>query len=145
MIESLLKNCAFDRVKNAEADAATAITDGDILDLQNFDSVCAIALLNDVDVSCVPILKAYTGDEAALGDGAYETNTAGGLTATDTDHDNLLLVLDIVKPGKRYVRFDMTRAGGNLTLDGIVAIRYNARNIPVTQGSDVVDSEINVN
>lgn len=145
MIESLLMNCMIDRVKNAEADAATAITDGDILDLAGFDSVLAIALLNDVDVSCVPTLKAYTGDNSALTDGAYEAVTAGGLTASATDHDNKLLVLDIVKPGKRYVRFDMTRAGGNLTLDGIVAIRYNARNMPVTQGADVIDSDISVN
>jgi len=133
----------IDRVKALEAAAQTAITDGDILDLQGYDSVCAIAILGNVDNGSVPTLKAYCGDAAALGDGAYKTTTATA-TATATSCDNKLLVLDVVKPGKRYVRFDMTRASGNAVVDGIVAIRYNARVVPLTQGSDVIDSDISV-
>jgi hypothetical protein len=145
MIPSLLEACKLDKTSVAAVAAATAITDGDILDMQGFDSVLGIAILGAVDVSSVPTLKAYTGDNAALTDGAYEAVTAGGLTATATDHDNKLLALDLIRPGKRYVRFDLTRADGNAVIDSIIAIRYNARNVPVTQGSDVVDSDINVN
>jgi len=144
MLESLLYAAKFDKTSIAAVAADTAITDGDILDLQGFDSVCGIAILGEVTTASVPTLKAYTGDVAALTDGVYETVTATK-TASGNDTDNTLLVLDVIKPGKRYVRFDLTRASANTVLDGIIAIRYNARTIPVTQGADVADGEISVN
>jgi len=144
MLESLLKAGLIDRVMTAQVAGTSDTLAGDILDLQNCDSVMAIAALGDVTVNAVVSLKAYTGDNAALSDGAYETVYAT-VTATATSADNKLLVLDIVKPGKRYCRFDLVRATANAVVDGIVAIRYNNRVIPVTQGADVVDSDINVN
>lgn len=144
MLESLLNAAKFDKTSVAAVAADTAITNGDILDLQGFDSVCGIAILGEVTTGSVPTLKAFTGNEAALGDGAYEADTATK-TADGNDTDNTLLVLDIVKPGKRYVRFDLTRASANSVVDGIIAIRYNARTVPVTQGADVADSAVSVN
>lgn len=143
-MESLLYGAKFDKTSVAAGAATSAITGGDILDLAGFDSVCAIAILGEVTAASVVTLKAFTGDAAALGDGAYETATATK-TAAGNDTDNTLLILDVVKPGKRYVRFDLTRADQNAVLDGIIAIRYNARTIPVTQGADVANSEISVN
>ena len=55
-----------------------------------------------------------------------------------------LLVLDIVKPGKRYCRFDVVRATANAVIDGVVALRYNNRIIPTTQSADVINSALNV-
>lgn len=143
MIESLLKAAKIDRVMTAQGAGTNDTLSGDILDLQNCDSVIAIAELGDVANTAVVSLKAYTGDNAALSDGAYETLYAT-VTATATSADNKLLVLDIVKPGKRYCRFDIVRATANAVVDGVVALRYNNRVIPVTQGADVVDSELNV-
>lgn len=143
MIESLLKAGAFDKVLVATVAGTADTLTGDILDLQNFDSVLGVAILGDVANTAVVSLKAYTGDNAALSDGAYETLYAT-VTATATSADDKLLILDIVKPGKRYCRFDVVRATANAVVDGVIGIRYNARKIPVTQGSDVVDSEINV-
>ena len=144
MIESLLKAAKFDKVLVATGAGTTDTLTGDILDLADCDSVIGVAVLGDVTINAVVTLKAYTGDEAALGDGAYETVTAT-VTATATSADDKLLVLDIVKPGKRYCRFDLVRATANAVVDGIIGIRYNFRNIPTTQGSDVVDSDVSVN
>lgn len=141
---SLLKAGKIDRVMVAQVAGTDDTLAGDILDLQNCDSVMAIAALGDVANTAVISLKAFTGDNAALSDGAYETVYAT-VTATATSADNKLLVLDVVKPGKRYCRFDLVRATANAVVDGIVAIRYNNRVIPVTQGADVIDSELNVN
>ena len=145
MIQSLLQACKTDKVLVATAAGTGDILTGDILDLVDCDSVRGIAILGDVDVNAVVTLKAYTGDEAALGDGVYETVTAT-VTATAISADNKLLILDVIKPGKRYCRFDLVRAGAaNAVVDGIIADRYNYRSIPVTQPSDVVDSDISVN
>jgi hypothetical protein len=144
MIESLLKAGMFDKVLVATAAGTSDTLNGDILDLQNCDSVVGIAILGDVTNTAVVTLKAYTGDDAALADGAYESVTAA-VTADATSADNKLLILDIVKPGKRYCRFDLVRATANAVVDGILGIRYNFRTLPTTQPSDVVDSDINVN
>ena len=144
MIESLLKASKIDKVLIATVAGTDDTLSGDILDLQDCDNVTGIAILGDVTVASVVTLKAFTGDAAALGDGAYETVTAT-VTATATSADDKLLILDVIKPGKRYCRFDVVRATANAVVDGIVGIRYNFRTIPTTQGTDVVDSDINVN
>lgn len=144
MINSLLKESKIDKVLVATAAGTSDTLTGDILYLANCDSVTGIAILGDVDNTAVVTLKAYTGDASNLSDGAYETVTAT-VTATTTSADDKLLVLDVIKPGKRYCRFDLVRATANAVVDGIIAIRYNYKAIPTTQGSDVVDSDISVN
>jgi hypothetical protein len=144
MLESLLKAAKFDKLLVATVAGTDDTLNGDILDLQDCDSVTGIAILGDVTVNSVVTLKAYTGNEAALGDGAYETVTAT-VTATATSADNKLLILDVIKPGKRYCRFDLVRATANAVVDGIIGIRYNFKNIPTTQPADVVASNININ
>jgi hypothetical protein len=143
MIESLLKEGKVDKCLVATVAGTDDTLSGDILDMQGFDSVAFIALLGDVANTSVVTLKAYAGDEAALGDGAYKTNTAT-ITADATSADNKLLVLDVIKPTERYIRPDLVRATANAVVDGIIAIRYNSKTKPVTQGTDVVDSEISV-
>jgi len=144
MIESLLKASKTDKVLVATAAGTDDTLSGDILDLQDCDSVTGIAILGDVTTTSVVTLKAYTGDESALGDGAYETVNAT-VTADATSADNKLLILDVVKSGKRYCRFDIVRATANAVVDGVVGIRYNFRTIPTTQSTDVVSSNISVN
>ena len=144
MIESVLKASKIDKVLIATAAGTDDSLSGDILDLQDCDSVTGIAILGDVTAAAVVTLKAYTGDEPALGDGAYETVTAT-VTADATSADDKLLVLDVIKPGKRYCRFDLVRATANAVVNGVIGVRYNFRTIPTTQGTDVVDSDINVN
>jgi len=144
MLNSLLYDSKIDKVLVATAAGTGDTLNGDILDLQDCDSVLGIAVLGDVDNTAVVTLKAFTGNEAALGDGAYETVTAT-VTATATSADDKLLLLDIVKPGKRYCRFDLVRATANAVVDSIVGVRYNFRNIPTTQPSDVVNSAVSIN
>jgi hypothetical protein len=144
VINSLVKNTKADKVLVATGVGTDDTLTGDILDLQDCDSVLGIAILGDVANTSVVTLKAYTGDNSALSDGAYETATAT-VTADATSADNKLLLLDVVKPGKRYCRFDLVRATANAVVDGIIGLRYNFRSVPTTQPSDVVDSDISVN
>lgn len=144
MIESLLKSCLFTKTSVAAVAATDDITDGDIIDLQGYDSVCFVAILGEVTSAAVVTLKAYCGDNSALSDGAYKSTTAT-VTASGNDTDNNLLILDVVRPGTRYVRADLVRDTQNTVVDSIIAIQYNARTLPVTQGSEVADSDLSVN
>ena len=143
-MESLLYATKIDKTSVAAAAAQTAITDGDIIDLQDCDSVTGIAALGEVTTTSIVTLKAFTGDVATLTDGAYETVTAT-VTALVNSADNKLLVLDIIKCGKRYVRFDLTRTVADAVIDSIIAVRYNFRTLPTVQGSDVSHGKISVN
>lgn len=150
-MESLALNCLFSKTSVAAVSAATDITSGSIIDLGSpteggFDSVCFVASLGACVNGSVVTLKAYAGNAPALGDGVYLTETATvTATATAAFADNNLLILDVVKPGKRYVRADLTRATQAAVLDSIIAIRYNGRACPVTQPSGVADTGVQVN
>jgi hypothetical protein len=145
MINSLLKQAVIDKCLVATVAGTSDTLTGDILDMQGFDSVMFIAILGDVTATSVLTLKAYAGNAAALGDGAYKTTTAT-YTAAAADADNKLIILDCVQIGNfRYVRPDLVRATANAVVDGIIAIRYNARNVPVTASADVIISGLSVN
>lgn len=144
MIESILKAGKIDRLINATAAGTGDTLNGDILDLQGFDSVLLISAVGDCAATAVGTLKAYCGNAANLSDGAYKDTTAT-FTASASDADNKLLVLDVVRPGKRYVRADFVRATANIPVDAVIAIRYNAAALPVSQGVDVVHSALSVN
>lgn len=144
MMESILRETKIDKVLgNTVAGTSDTLT-SEIVDLQGFDSVLLIATTGDVADTAVGTLRAFIGDAAALGDGVTKTATAT-FTATATSADNKIVVLDVIRPGKRYVRADFVRATANIPVESIIAIRYNARNIPVTQGTDVVANNISVN
>lgn len=144
MIESLLKNSAFDKVLGNTAAGTGDTLNGDILDLAGFDSVCFVAVTGDVVNTAVGTLKAYCGDASNVSDGAYATATAT-FTATASSADDKLVILDVIRPGKRYIRADFVRATANIPVESIIGIRYNAKTNPTTQPSDVVAVGLSVN
>lgn len=148
MIESILNNCLVTRTSLPAATATTPITGGDIIDLASptdgvFDSVCFVALLGDVVDTCVATLKAFCGNAANLSDGAYKATVATVTATSDPAFaDNNLLILDVVEPGKRYIRADLTRTPAGCVLDSIIAIRYNARTMPTRTVASIADGKV---
>lgn len=138
MINSILKDTKIVPILNNTVAGTGDTLNGSIVDLQGYDSVCFIAKTGDVAATAVGTLKAYSGDVSNLSDGAYKTVTAS-FTASATDSDNKLVVLDVVRPGKRYVRADFVRATANIPVESIIAILYNGKNFPKTQ-SDIIAS-----
>lgn len=145
MMESILMATDIAVVKGAEAAAQTAISDAAIVDLQGFDSVLLIAVVGSAAANAVTTLKAYCGDNSALSDGAYKDTNAAHKASSTTSDANKALVLDLVRPGCRYVRADVTRSGADVALSGIVAIRYNAKSRPHEHGDTVLDGKLSVN
>jgi hypothetical protein len=48
----------------------------------------------------------------------------------------------VVRPSKRYVFANLTRTTANATIDGIIAIQYRTRNLPVTQPATLAASAL---
>ena len=146
MIHSLLsKDCKITQVENSAAAGTTTLT-SDILDMQGYDGVIFIADLGDVTDTSVLTL---TGLVNATNDTTTPTSLANTATFTAgaSDADHKLLFVD-VGPGSftqtdRYAYCTLARATANAVVDGIIAIQYRARSLPVTQGSTVLASAIN--
>lgn len=142
MINSILKDAKIVPVLNNTAAGTGDTLNGSIVDLQGFDSVCFIAKTGDCADTAVGTMKAYCGEAADLADGAYKATTAA-FTANATNSDNKLVVLDVVRPGKRYVRADFVRATANIPIESMIAILYNGKSYPKTS-ADVIASGVSV-
>lgn len=139
-IQSLLKDCAIDYVEGA-ATAATSTLTTDVLDMAGYDGVCFIAMFGDVTASSVLTLTAL-GHTANAASGAAITGAVATFTAGASDADSKAIVVDVVRPVKRYVYATLARADQNAVVNGVLAIRYRGSKSPVTQGSTIIASAL---
>lgn len=140
-MESLLKNAKITRIL-VDTAAGQAATASDILDMSGFQSVMFIAKLGDVTNGSVVTLACQQNTANSTSGMATLTGTATYTSAANTDADDNLLVLDVVRPNERYVRAVLTSATQNAVKNGIIAIQYNPIHAPVTQSATVLDSEL---
>lgn len=144
MRQSLLKDCKITRVENAAA-AGTSEIKTDVLDMTGYDGVLFIAILGDVTDTSVLTLTAKentANSDSSPTPTAVTDGATAAHTATAADADNKMLVVDVVRPSKRYVFASLTRTTANAVVDAIIAIQYRARDLPVTQGSTVLASAL---
>lgn len=139
---SMLKDCKITRVLNSVT-AGTSDQDGTVLDMTGYDGVLFIAALGDVTATSVDELQVFgnTASSTSSPTPVELTNdTAGPYTAGASDADNKLLIVDVVRPAYRYVFPRVKRGTANAVIDGVIAIQYRSREVPVTQGSTVLAS-----
>ena len=145
-MSALLTQLMADKILVATGAGTTDTLEGDIVDLAGCEGALGIAILGAITNTGVVTLKAFTGNVATLTDGAYEAQTATvtgtAVAAFASDH---LLLLDVHKCGKRYVRFDLVRATANVVVDGVIALRYGLRVQPGVEQADVADAHVSVN
>lgn len=137
---NLARNVKITRVLNAVAAGQTAQT-GSVIDMANFEGVIFLAAFGTLDTGAVTGLKAQQGLQSNLSDAADLAGTA--LAITDAA-DNKLLVLDVFRPAERYVRPVVTRGTADAVIDGVIAIQYGPRVLPVTQDATVAGIETHV-
>jgi len=146
-LSNLLKDYKITRVANSAVAATTDVTSS-VLDMTGYDSVMFVAALGDVTVNSVLTLtvKENTANSTSSPTPTAITGAAtAAYTATATDADNKLLVVDVLRPAQRYVFCILSRTAANAVVDGIIAIQYNAKALPVTQSSDVLASALAIN
>ena len=136
----LLRNANIVRVHAGGAGSASATpTKATILDMSGYQSVMFIAEFGNVLDTSVVSLKAGVSDTndtatmTLLTD--FPTGTAGAAT-----YDDKLVILDVPKVDKRYIEAQVFHVTADAPFDSVIAIQYNPTNVPVTQGSTVVNS-----
>lgn len=130
---NLLKDMKVDRVMNAVA-AGTSAQNSSVLDMQGYDSVCFILLLGEVlDTAVITLTaKGNTASSVSSPTPLAYTEAVATWTADATNADNKVLAVDVQKPRERYVFANVTRTTANVVIDGIIAVRYNGANVPLT-------------
>lgn len=136
-MNNLLNNVEFVVVEAAAAAAQSALTT-DTIDMAGWTGVVFVAHLGDVSDGSVLGLTAYDSDESNANFDDLEDPLA--FTAGASDADNKLLILDVVRPERRYVRCVLSRTTANAIVGGIIGIKYGPLHTPVTQGETVLAS-----
>lgn len=149
MIESLKESTLLTEVNHYAAATTGAVTAaGTIIDLASptegvFDSVRFILSPGIVLATATILMKALCGNVSTLVGGAYATTQPLVTAPTPTDKSYVPVSLDVIKPGKRYVRLDYTLAVANTAINCVLAERYNSKAIPTTLPN--TDSKVSVN
>jgi len=133
----LTQEAVVTRVNNAAAVNTTSINTT-ILDMTGYEGVVFIASFGTVTDGTTG-LKAQDGADSGLSDAA---DLAG--TSVTGATSNKMILLEIVKPVKQYIRAVVLRGGSTgAVLDGVIAIQYRATaaNLPTTQPASVAGAE----
>lgn len=126
-------------VVEAAAGAAQTELVTDILDMQGYEGVMFIAMTGDVTVDSVLTLtvKANSANSVSTPTPITQKATTAH-TATATDADSKVLMVDLYKPTLRYVFGSLTRTAANAVIGGIIAIQYTSRIKPTANDATVI-------
>jgi hypothetical protein len=95
-----------------------------------------IVALGTVVSGCKVQVKAQHSDASGSG----FANTTLQTSVHPTSNDQIVLV-NVRRPQKRYVRLSIIRSAANSEIDSVVAVAYDAKVAPITDDSTVEDTE----
>jgi hypothetical protein len=133
-MNGLLKNAEFAMVEGPAAAGQTVLTT-DSVDMLNAEVVTFIIHLGAITSGAALSFKVTQSSDDGGSDG-FSDLEGSGITITD-DQDDKIVICEVIKPLKRYIRGVLTRGTQNSVLNGIVAIKTGLRNLPATQGTTV--------
>lgn len=105
--------------------------DSDRVDMAGFDGVMFICEIGTITGSGTVTMVAKQAATDAVGDALSGASVEASGSA-DSDKN---LVIDIFRPGDRYLGVSLTRATANSIIGGVTAMQYHARNKPTTHDS----------
>jgi hypothetical protein len=118
--------------------AGAADVNGTVIDTQGAEEITFVLLVGDGVATGTIALQVQTG---TLANGTDMADVAGCVSATltsdGTSTDNKILVVQAIKPLKRYARMVAKRAVANHVIDGGVAILTGFHQLPAPAGDTV--------
>jgi hypothetical protein len=135
MIGSFLKECEIRPVENSVA-ASQATTVGEIIDTAGYGGACFVYKLGAVTDAAAVTLKIYQDSDSAMGSAAELSGASAEISSASSDSDQYLIV-DVVKPRKRYLRPTIVTATQDVEIDSAFVILYNPAVKPISQPSTV--------
>lgn len=133
---SLARNVAVDRVSNAVA-AGTSDVNCTSVDMEGFETATFVVSFGTITATAVTSIQI---DHSS--DNTNWNAVAGSKVTVPDTASNKVAITETVRPTLRYVRCTVDRGTANAVIDGVVAIRSNARKAPVTNGNTVQGTTI---
>ncbi len=127
-MKSLLNDCLITRVMNEVAAGQTEQT-STILDMSGYDSVMFILVCGTVTDASVITLTPKENTTSSTSGATAVAGTAPTITAATSS--DAILIVDVIRPSKRYVYADVTRTTQNCAISAVIAIQYNSHSLPV--------------
>ena len=121
------------RLNNAASAAQTAL--GSTFARAGFDRCLIFAALGDVTDTSVLGLAVSSGNESNGSDAVAISGASTAFTAGATSADNGLLAVDVALGDKDYITWALTRTTANAVVDGVFALLYHSRSLPVSQSN----------
>lgn len=131
MADSIVKDMLITRVNASASAAQTELLSTTILDMSGYDSVCFIVLLGTATDGSVMTLTVKSNPTSSSSGGTTEK---AGTAVTAATSSSKTMAVDVFRPTQRYVFSSFTRTAQNCGVDGVLAIQYNSKNKPTTQG-----------
>jgi len=122
------------RVMNAVA-AGTDDQNSSVVDTQGYQGVKFYTAFGTITAGAVTSVKLQQG---AQPNGSDMADLEGTAISVADDDDNQVVVHDIYRPQKRYVRAVVDRGTQNAAIDGIIAVLYGPMAMPTSDDSGTV-------
>jgi len=130
---NLSKDVKITMVKDAAVSAGTALN-SDSVDMAGFEGVMFIGQIDTANAANFANV-AQSSDDSSFAD-------LTGTKVVPGDNDDSFLI-DVYKPGDRYVRCEVDRGGANTAIGPIYAIQYGAAVKPTSHGA-TIDAETHI-
>lgn len=138
-MQSLLKNCEFAKVSDAVA-AGTTDANSASVNMSNAKGVAFVVHFGTITANAVTSVKLQQSDDDGATDG-WSDLEGTAITVADDDDDQLVIA-EIWRPLKKYVRAVVDRGTQNAVIASIIAIKYGLRVMPATQPATVAGGEV---
>lgn len=136
MIESLVKEVVFDRIKvNQVADTTDVIT-SDAVDAAGCEGVCFVVTLGAITATGTATCKLQQSSDDAVSD-AYSDIEGSSKANSGDAATTKQIIIEIKNPQKRYLKLLITRATANVAVDSITALKFGNKVLPITDDASV--------
>lgn len=132
--------CEVERVYEAGAIGAGGDDETDVVDMAGFEAVAFVVVFGTIGAAGATVVAEQDEfDDIAFG--AAEDLDGTEVAVDDGDSDDVVII-DVGKPENRYIRLFMDDLGDDTTVDAVVALKYRARDLPVTQGATIAETVV---
>lgn len=135
------KNNKIEEVGAPVALASNTDQNSDRLDMEGWEGVVFLVPITDSVATGVATLTVEQNDDDS--DSGMSALVGAVATATDAGGDalnNQLLIVDVLKPLKRYLQGVITSATANIAFGNTLAIRYRGMKAPIIDADSVLQS-----
>jgi len=132
------------RIIGALVAAGSSIdNDSSIIDMQDYERAVFLCPIEDSVATGVATLTIESDDASGGGTMAAITGAvASKACAVNDDLNSKMLVVEVAKPAKRYLRANRASATANIAYGPLIVLLFGPRKAPVTLDSTVLDYAI---